>query len=108
MTLDDFQACALRTWNTIEPESRLNAALGLAGEVGETCELVKKARFHGKRLDTDALLAELGDVLYYVAVLAYECGHTLDGVAAHNVAKLRARYPDGFVPGGGKRGREGI
>ncbi len=40
MTLDEFQRSALRTWNTIEPESRLNAALGLAGEVGEACELV--------------------------------------------------------------------
>jgi NTP pyrophosphatase (non-canonical NTP hydrolase) len=103
MTLNDFQTSALRTWNTTDPERLLNAALGLAGEAGEVCELLKKQRFHDKRPAPDALLSELGDVLYYVAVMAYEAGIPLDGVAAFNVAKLQARYPEGFVPGGGKR-----
>lgn len=37
------------------------------------------------------------------AALASTLGLRLDDISHANVAKLRARYPDGFVPGGGKR-----
>lgn len=46
---------------------------------------------------------ELGDVLWYLSALAQSIGSSLGEVAARNVAKLEARYPDGYVPGGGKR-----
>jgi uncharacterized protein YnzC (UPF0291/DUF896 family) len=35
-------------------------------------------------------------VLWYLAVAAKAAGLTLDEVAAKNVDKLRARYPEGF------------
>lgn len=35
-------------------------------------------------------------MLWYLAVLAGECGLTLDDIAQANIAKLRARFPDGF------------
>ena len=44
----------------------------------------------------DAVADELGDVLWYLAVAAKAAGLTLDEVAAKNVDKLRARYPEGF------------
>ena len=98
MTFDDYQALARRTMNTAldEHEARTMTALGLVGEAGECSELIKKHVFHNRALDRDDLQAELGDVLWYVAMLADACGLSLGEIAAHNVEKLRQRYPEGF------------
>lgn len=78
-------------------------ALGLAGEVGEVVELVKKARFHGLPLDVQKARNEIGDVLWYLTDLCAQLGFTLADAAQSNTDKLRARYPDGFKLGGGVR-----
>jgi len=106
MNFNEFQQECKRTANSSEgwEMSNLNWALGIAGEAGEYCELIKKHTFHGKRpLDIDAARKELGDVLYYVSMAAQNLGITLEEVAQANVDKLRARYPTGFVEGGGNR-----
>lgn len=103
MTLDDYQREAARTLTrqTPLPEAMERAimALGLAGEAGEVVELVKKSLGHGKPYGLDTIGAELGDVLWYLAAIATQHGLTLDGIAAQNIAKLRARHPDGFREG---------
>jgi NTP pyrophosphatase (non-canonical NTP hydrolase) len=88
-----YQALAQRTAGGITPAI---AGLGLAGEAGEVADLLKKHLGHGHPLDIDKLRGELGDVLWYIAALCSLYNITLDSVAAANVAKLRARYPDGF------------
>tara|TARA_R110002051_G_C8576093_1_gene476559 strand:+ start:40 stop:414 length:375 start_codon:yes stop_codon:yes gene_type:complete len=106
MNFNEFQQECSRTSNPNEgwERSNLNWALGIAGEAGEYCELIKKHTFHGKKpLDLDAAKKELGDVLYYVAMAAKNLQISLDEVAQANVDKLRARYPNGFVEGGGIR-----
>ena len=103
MTLNDYQQAALRTARDADGELQpmWYLALGLTGEAGEVANLVKKFERHGKPFDADAVADELGDVLWYLAVAASAAGLTLDEVAARNVEKLRARYPDGFKPRGG-------
>lgn len=97
MTLDEYQALAARTIGARTPSDQLaNMALGLAGEAGETADMLKKHLFHGKALDHDEVVKELGDVLWYVAGMATAIGASLDEIGARNIAKLRARYPDGF------------
>ncbi len=97
MTLDEYQQLAARTIGTRTPADQLsNMALGLAGEAGETADMLKKHLFHGKPLDADEVMKELGDVLWYVAGMATAIGASLDEVARRNVDKLRTRYPDGF------------
>jgi NTP pyrophosphatase (non-canonical NTP hydrolase) len=49
----------------------------------------------------EALRDELGDVLWYVAVLAADLGLSLDDIAAHNLAKLRSRRTRGRIGGAG-------
>jgi len=86
--------------------SNLNWALGIAGEAGEYCEVIKKHTFHNDGntpLSFDNAKKELGDVLYYVAMAAKNLNLSLDEIARANVEKLRARYPDGFEAGGGIR-----
>lgn len=71
-------------------------ALGIVGEAGEVADLLKKHLCHGLPLDRDKLTKKLGDVLYYVAAVAHQYHIPLDRVAAENVSKLEARYPNGF------------
>ncbi|MFN6965250.1 MAG: nucleoside triphosphate pyrophosphohydrolase family protein [Pyrinomonadaceae bacterium] len=72
------------------------AALGLAGEAGETANKVKKIlRDAGGVISEERLQQikdELGDVLWYVAACARELDVTLEDVARHNVEKLAARH----------------
>lgn len=76
----------------------LNGCLGLAGESGEVLDMVKKWVFHEKDLDKDHLKKELGDVMWYVAMLCESFGFDLDEILQMNVDKLKARYPEGFDP----------
>lgn len=100
MTFDNYQEEMQRTYHTGHLEGH---ALGLAGESGEVCDLIKKWAYHQVPYDTDKMRKELGDVLWYLSALASDHGMTLDSVASENVEKLRKRYPDGFVKGGGIR-----
>lgn len=72
-------------------------AIGLTGEAGEVAELAKKQIFHHHGLDVEKWRKELGDVLWYVAALCSNLGLTLDEVMQANVAKLQARFPDGYT-----------
>jgi NTP pyrophosphatase (non-canonical NTP hydrolase) len=99
MNLDQYQNAAKRTLNVDWPfdQQVSNAALGLAGEAGEVADILKKALYHGHKLDKAELSKELGDVLWYLAALASLHGLYLDDIAEQNIAKLRARYPNGFT-----------
>lgn len=71
-------------------------ALGMTGEAGEVADEIKKILFHGKALDRDKLLDEIGDVLWYVDRLLDLLGFTFDDALAANDEKLAGRYPDGW------------
>ena len=95
--LNAYQTLAQRTSSTSSDSDKIeNGCLGLAGESGEVCDILKKYLFQGHELDREAILDELGDVLWYVVEVATGLGVTLEDVATHNIAKLKARYPDGF------------
>jgi NTP pyrophosphatase (non-canonical NTP hydrolase) len=94
-SLNLYQIEAMRT-HTEDPTRILTYALGLAGESGECCDLIKKHIGHGHDQDKDKLVKELGDVLWYVAGLAHLLGVSLSEVAQVNIDKLAKRYPDGF------------
>ena len=99
MTINEYQAAALRTAQTEELthiELVMNAALGLCGESGEVADIVKKFRFQGHDLDFDHIAKELGDIAWYLAVGAYAIGYDLETILQMNVDKLKARYPNGF------------
>ena len=99
MTINEYQAAALRTAQTdkfLARELLLNSVLGLCGESGEVADLVKKYRFQGHDLDLDHVAKELGDIAWYLAVGAYSIGYNLEKILQMNVDKLKARYPDGF------------
>ena len=98
MTINDYQKEALRTASNLKGDYTriLNGVMGLAGESGETVDMVKKWIFQGHKLDTDHLAKELGDIAWYLAISADAIGYDLESIMRMNVEKLRARYPDGF------------
>jgi NTP pyrophosphatase (non-canonical NTP hydrolase) len=98
VNFDDFQRDALRTRNpALDAAGRLlDPACGLAEEAGEVLALVRKHAFQAHPLDGVMLARELGDALWCLAAVADAAGLSLDAIAAANLAKLRARYPEGF------------
>lgn len=74
----------------------LNGCLGLSGEVGEFNDMIKKVVFHEATTDVDHLEKELGDIMWYIALICDAFGFDLDHVMQLNIEKLKARYPDGF------------
>jgi NTP pyrophosphatase (non-canonical NTP hydrolase) len=98
MTLDEYEKAATRTVNPklTQTERLLDAAAGLAEESGEILGLVRKHAYQAHELQRDKLTSELGDALWCLTMTARTAGVSLEQVAAANVAKLRARYPDGF------------
>lgn len=74
----------------------LNACLGLSGEVGEFNDMIKKWIFHEKDFDKVHAKKELGDVMWYVALMCDSFGWNLDELLDMNINKLKARYPKGF------------
>lgn len=66
---------------------------GLGGETGEVLEEIKK--FHRDGLDFDEfrerLMLELGDMLYYMNIIATRYEIPMDQVVKANVEKLEAR-----------------
>jgi NTP pyrophosphatase (non-canonical NTP hydrolase) len=98
MTLADYQQGAARTMNPAltGTERLVDATAGLAEEAGEVLAHVRKHAFQGHALDRERLATELGDALWCLAATATAAGLSLGDVAAHNLDKLRRRYPDGF------------
>lgn len=76
---------------SVDDEVVATLALGLVGESGEVAEKVKKFRREDDIEYIDDLEDELGDVLWYLARLADECGYDLSYIAERNVEKLTDR-----------------
>lgn len=74
----------------------LHAVIGISTEAGELLDAMKKHVFYQGDLDTINLGEEIGDLLWYVAILLDETGVPMAHALAKNIAKLRARYPEGF------------
>ena len=58
--------------------------------------MIKKWIFHEKELDEDHAKKELGDVMWYVAMICESFGWSLDEIMQMNIDKLKKRYPEGF------------
>ena len=78
--------------------------LGLLGEAGELANDWKKAVRDGDyALAKEKMRFELGDVLWYVALLANELGMDLNQVANANLEKLQDRKSRNVLRGSGDK-----
>jgi len=81
-------------------ERLIENALGLTGEAGEVSEKIKKL-FRDKKIDDDAVLKELGDVLFYTVALSNIFGGSLIKIIELNMEKLNERVKNGTLQGSG-------
>ena len=98
MTGNEYQKLAMSTLNPAlsKKDVLINGVMGLCGEAGEAIDIVKKHLHQGHELDREKLIKELGDIAWYLAETAYALDIELDEVLEGNIAKLKARYPEGF------------
>lgn len=102
MDIKDFQKHCISTWrsNDSPKEQVLHASLGL-GETGEAQNIIKKLWFrHITNSEAnelrEKLILELGDILYYVMILANLYSFDLDELLEKNCNKRTKRDKRGY------------
>lgn len=75
----------------------LHGAIGLATESGEVLDVMKKHIYYNKPIDTVNVAEEVGDVLWYCALILRNLGMTFEQVAQMNINKLEKRFPEKFT-----------
>ena len=115
MNFNDYQEKAASTAIYPDKYRIIYPALGLAGEVGETCEKIKKL-IRDYDFDMENMTAldqllwenkkqeikkEIGDIMWYVANLAKDFELKLEDIAAANIEKLQDRKNRGVLQGSG-------
>ena len=114
MELNQYQKAALETAVYPKEFKTVYPALGMNGEAGEVADKVKKVIRDSNELVRDSsgaimlpqekreeLAKEVGDVLWYVATMAYDIGYSLEEIAEMNIRKLASRKERGKLNGEG-------
>ncbi len=107
MTFEEYQKQALTTART-NPDPLMNKtiwAMGIAGEAGEVLEKWKKIVAYKEGIISDEdlgeLKKELGDVVWYIAVLADSLGFSFEEIMQLNLQKLQDRKKRNVIKGEG-------
>ena len=112
MDLNEYQEKTKKTATFGEnsgAEIMFYLGLGIADEAGEVAGKLKKfIRDCGVVCIEDlsdeqkeALMKEVGDVLWYAAQLSLACGYTFERVAEMNIEKTYSRFDRGKIGGSG-------
>jgi NTP pyrophosphatase (non-canonical NTP hydrolase) len=107
MIFDEYQSQALVT-NLAKDDpfkELMQQVLGLGDETGEVLAIFKKwirdNNADPLKLDKQIITKELGDILWYIAVVAHDLEISLDDIATLNIEKLRGRKERGVLHGSG-------
>lgn len=73
-----------------------HAVMGIVTEAGELMDAIKKAKIYGKELDKINIVEELGDLMWYFALLSDELKVTFEEIWDKNIRKLALRYPEKY------------
>jgi len=102
--LKEYQSLCRATAKKFEtPEKEiLTWGLGIAGEAGDVASCIKKTFAHNN--DQRAGIREnIGDALWYAAMICNFFGWDMQEVLNENTAKLKKRFPNGFTIQDAKR-----
>ena len=103
--LDMYQQVAKTTAIYPREQAIIYPTLGLTGEAGEVANKVKKIIRDGSDKNDDSLVSEIkseiGDCLWYIAVLANDFDIKLSDIASTNLEKLANRKKNNTIHGSG-------
>jgi NTP pyrophosphatase (non-canonical NTP hydrolase) len=103
--LDMYQKVAITTAIYPREQAIIYPTLGLTGEAGEVANKVKKIIRDGSDSKDEKLVSEIkseiGDCLWYIAVLADDFNIKLSDIASTNLEKLANRKKNGTIHGSG-------
>ncbi len=85
----------------------VNWGLGVSGEAGDLAGCIKKTVFHGNN-QVLGIRENIGDTMWYIAMICNCLGWNLEDVLSENIIKLRDRYPRGFNEGSARRNNSRI
>lgn len=74
----------------------LHSAIGLCTESSEVLDAFKKSLYYGKELDLVNIKEELGDIMWYMAIMMRELDLDMEVILETNINKLRKRYGEKF------------
>lgn len=75
----------------------LHGLLGVFSEAGEMVQEFLNSVLENRDLDDVNFEEEVGDILWYQAVILRAIGGTFDGAMEKNIKKLQKRYPNKFT-----------
>lgn len=109
MELNEYQKKAISTAVYPKKYKIIYPAMGVGDEAGEVLGKVKKwmrgddgkGKMSAER--KEKITDEMGDVLWYLAVLASDLGVSFDDIAKANVNKLQLRKKKGKLKGDGDK-----
>lgn len=106
VSLKQYQKLVIRTAKGTyknKNDEIANWGLGVAGEAGDLAGCIKKTIYHGNN-QTSGTRENVGDTMWYLAMICNFYGWSLEEILAENLAKLRARYSKGFSKKEASRG----
>ena len=105
MRLKEYQKLCKKTAKKFENKEKeiFSWGLGIAGEAGDVAGCIKKTFSHNND-QKDGIRENLGDTLWYMAMICNFFDWELSGILAENIQKLKKRYPQGFNYKNARRG----
>ena len=108
-SLKEYQSLCKSTakkFNT-PTEEILTWGLGIAGEAGDVASCIKKTFMHSND-KKEGIRENIGDTLWYAAMICNFFNWELQDILDENILKLKERYPSGFTLENAKRNGEMI
>jgi NTP pyrophosphatase (non-canonical NTP hydrolase) len=106
MNLNQFQEMCKKTAIVHDNKEKeiMTLGLGISGEAGDVAGCIKKTFSHGDD-QKSGIKENLGDTMWYVAMICNYFGWNVEDVLEENIAKLKKRYPDGFNVDGARKAK---
>ena len=97
MDLKEYQELCKKTAKKFVNDEKeiLTWGLGITGEAGDVASCIKKVHAHGNEGMKEGVKENLGDTLWYIAMICNFYGWDLQQILKENITKLEKRYSKG-------------
>lgn len=96
--LEEYQLLCKVTAQKFQDSEKeiLTWGLGISGEAGDVASCIKKTVAHNNN-QKEGIKENIGDTLWYAAMICNFYGWELQEILNENLEKLKKRYPEGFT-----------